>query len=121
MVKYPVLCRIFWHYAGKIAHNNIMRYARSVMRDLSDKLNQTAMMFERLRLREYLIYLNNPKKVFLRSFLTGVANGLGTAVGFTILGAIVIYILQQNFINNIPIIGDFVGKIMKIANETMKK
>lgn len=98
-----------------------MKYIRATAKDLEEKINQLGLMFERLRLKEYLAYLNNPRRMFFRSFLNGIAKGLGAAVGFTLLGALLIYILQQNFMQNLPLIGDIIGEIMKIANDTMKK
>jgi len=41
------------------------------------------------------------------------------AVGFVLLGAIFIYILQQSLLNNIPLIGSIVADIVKIANEKL--
>ncbi len=40
----------------------------------------------------------------------GVIKGLGGAVGFTILGAIVMAILTSLAAHNIPVIGDFIAK-----------
>lgn len=58
--------------------------------------------------------LQNNKKIMWKSFLSGISRGVGIAVGFTILGAIIIYLLQKIVILNIPIIGDYISDISEI-------
>jgi hypothetical protein len=41
------------------------------------------------------------------------------AIGFTILGAVVLYMLRQAVLLNIPIIGNFITEIVKIVQENM--
>ena len=55
-----------------------------------------------------------------RQFGQGVIKGLGGAVGFTILGAIVMAILTSLAAHNIPVIGDFIARIVEIVNATAK-
>ena len=47
------------------------------------------------------------------NFLIGLARGFGIAVGFTLLSAIGIYILNQHNVLNLPIIGDFIAQILE--------
>ena len=74
-------------------------------------------MLEKMKLVEYLSHLNRPKRIIWVNFLSGLARGFGSAIGFIILGAIAIYILQQIMLSNVPAIGEFVAKIMNIANQ----
>jgi len=39
----------------------------------------------------------NTKKLLFRSFLSGLFRGLGAAIGFSVLGAIVLFFLQRFF------------------------
>lgn len=93
--------------------------ARRTQCDLNKRLNELALMLEKLKLSEYLMHLNNTKRMVRNNFLGGLARGLGIAVGFTLLGALVLYILQQSFMNNLPVIGDFIADIIEIANERL--
>ena len=86
---------------------------------LEKRLNELALMLEKLKLAEYLVHLNNARRMMWVGFLGGLARGLGIAVGFTLLGAFVLYLLQQSFVNNLPLIGDFIADIVKIANDRM--
>lgn len=87
---------------------------------MNKRLNELALMLEKLNLADYLVHLHNTKRILRNNFLGGLARGLGLAVGFTLLGAFVLYLLQQSFLNNLPLIGDFIADIVEIANERLK-
>jgi hypothetical protein len=54
---------------------------------------------------------------FLRlNFLAGMARGLGFGIGFTLLGALFLYILQA-IGDWVPFIGQFVADVMVYANQ----
>lgn len=55
-----------------------------------------------------------------RLFAQGLIKGLGGAVGFTILGAVVMAILTSLATHNIPVIGHFIAKIIEIVNAVPK-
>ena len=96
-----------------------MRKLRKRMCSLGERLGELSLMLEKLKLADYLKHLGNIKRMMWVNFLGGVARGLGVAVGFTILGAFVLYLLQQSFLNNLPIIGEFIADIVEIANERL--
>lgn len=75
---------------------------------------------ERLRLPEYIRYLEDRKRFMLMQFLGGVARGLGMAVGFTILGAALVLILQGLAQRNLPVIGDFLAEIVQIVQRRLE-
>ena len=74
-------------------------------RILAKKLDRIALSMERAKLNEYVNYLDNPKKMFFVNFIAGLARGFGASVGFTLLAAVIIYILQGVVKLNLPIIG----------------
>ena len=63
---------------------------------------------------EYVQYASDEKRILRRSFLVGLMKGLGSAVGVTILGAIVIYFLHALAMSNLPYIADFISDIINI-------
>lgn len=93
---------------------------RKAMCGLNKRLNELSLLLEKLRLADYLVHLNNTRRMIWVNFLGGLARGLGIAVGFTLLGALVLYLLQQSFLNNLPVIGEFIADIVQIANERLK-
>ncbi len=52
-----------------------------------------------------------------RSFSHGLLRGLGTAIGFSVLGALAIMLLTHLASQNIPVIGNFIAEIIKIVNQ----
>ena len=87
---------------------------------MGKRLNELSLMLEKLKLADYLTHLNNTRRMIWVNFLGGLARGLGLAVGFTLLGALVIYLLQESFLKNLPVIGVFIADIVEIANERLK-
>jgi hypothetical protein len=55
------------------------------------------------------------------NFIAGLARGFGMAIGFTLLGAMVLYLLRQAVFLNIPIIGNFIAEIVKIVQDNLVK
>lgn len=68
-----------------------------------------------MRLAEYIEMLENPTRLLYINFLIGLARGFGTAIGFTVLAALVIYFLQKIILLNIPVIGEFIAEIVNIV------
>ncbi len=84
------------------------------------QIDRWVAQMEQLRLAEYLRYVNNHKRVFWSSFLGGMARGVGMAVGFTILGALLILILQDLAKHNLPLIGDVLAQIVSIVQSRLQ-
>jgi len=97
-----------------------MRKSKAAACRLNKRLNELSLMLEKLKLAEYLKHLNNVRRMMWINFISGMARGLGVAIGFTLLGAFVLYLLQQTFMRNLPLIGDFIADIVEIANERLK-
>ncbi len=97
-----------------------MRKRKRLLCSFNKRLNELSLMLEKLKLAEYLKHLNNVKRMMWVNFIGGLARGFGIAVGFTLLGAIVLYLLQQSFLNNLPVIGDIIADIVQIATDRLK-
>lgn len=69
---------------------------------------------------DYVQYASNEKRIFRRAFLTGLLRGFGTAVGVTVLGAVIIYAFQVLAKSNLPYIADFISDIIDIIEKTRK-
>ncbi|MFO7295116.1 MAG: DUF5665 domain-containing protein [Caldicoprobacter sp.] len=81
------------------------------------KIEEIARTLEKMNFGEYVEYLNDTWRVIRTNFIAGLARGLGMAVGFTLLGAMVLYFLTRLANENLPIIGGFIAEIVKIVNE----
>ncbi|MEW6623168.1 MAG: DUF5665 domain-containing protein [Bacillota bacterium] len=84
---------------------------------LEEKLTSLAHALEKAQIQEYVSLLEKPAKLLYLNLLTGIARGLGMAIGFTILGALVVYFLQKLVVLNLPLVGDFIADIIRMVRE----
>ncbi|MFZ5974554.1 MAG: DUF5665 domain-containing protein [Bacillota bacterium] len=92
-----------------------MRTSLKQLLRIDRRLKRLERALIRMRLEELLPTLANPKRLIWTNFLGGVARGLGIAVGFAVLGALLILLLKNLAANNIPVIGDFIAQIIRIV------
>ena len=85
------------------------------MKEIYDKLEALVSRIELLRLDAYLTYVRNWKQRLLMDFLSGIARGVGFSVGFTLLGALILYLLRNAAMSNLPIIGQFLADWVQIV------
>lgn len=82
---------------------------------LVKKLEKVYYVLSKNNVIELAGLLENSRKFVIRSFFAGILKGIGTGIGFTILTAIVIIILQKIVTLNIPVIGDYIADIISIV------
>lgn len=83
---------------------------------LEAKVDELALAMEKMKIAEYVEYMNNTRKLLWMNMLAGIARGLGMAVGFTILGALVIIILRRLVLLNLPLIGNLIAELVRLVN-----
>lgn len=84
-------------------------------RKLLDKIAELSQHLEKFNIAEYLEQLNNPRRYLMVNFMGGLFRGFGIALGMTILGAFVLFILQRLVVLNLPLIGDFIAELVRIV------
>ena len=89
-------------------------------RTLLEKINDLSISMEKMKLAEYVELLRKPKRLMVINFMAGISRGFGMAIGFTILGALVIILLRELNILKLPVIGGFIAEIVKIVQENLK-
>lgn len=88
-------------------------------KELDEKIDDIVSALEKTKINEYVDYINNRKRLIYINFVQGIARGFGMAIGFTLLGALFLYFLQQLIKLNLPLIGDFIAEIVKIVKENL--
>jgi len=88
---------------------------------LARRVQELCLTLEKMRLTEYMRYVNDVRRLLWVNFLTGLARGFGTAIGFTVLGAIAITVLQRIAVDNLPIIGRFLAEVVRIVQDNLGK
>jgi|GEM_PF-824141 len=77
-----------------------------------EKLRWLATYFEKIKIGDYVQMIQQPKRLIKVNFLVGIARGIGIGIGFTLLGAFTLYLLNRLAILNLPLIGDFISELM---------
>ena len=75
-------------------------------------LNRLILLLERSKLAEFVEILQREPVLFWRSFLAGLCRGMGFALGFWLLSALALYILNLLAELGIPVLGDFIAELM---------
>lgn len=78
-------------------------------------LERIALYFEKSKLNSYVEMLGKPRRWFFLNIWGGIGRGIGMAIGFTILGAVMFLILQQLVMLNLPIISEFIAEILDLV------
>ncbi|MDD3652771.1 MAG: DUF5665 domain-containing protein [Desulfotomaculaceae bacterium] len=79
------------------------------------KIDELSVNIEKMKLAEYVKLLDHPWRLLYINFIGGLARGFGVAIGFTILGAVLIYFLRILVMLNLPLIGDFIAEIVRMV------
>lgn len=86
-----------------------------LIESLQERVAQLAINMEKMKLAEYVDLINNPWRLLYINFISGVSRGFGIAVGFAILGAIIILVMQRLVTLNLPVIGGIIADIVEIV------
>ncbi|MCW2278891.1 DUF5665 domain-containing protein [Heliophilum fasciatum] len=87
----------------------------ALLATLQEKVESLAVELEKIKVAEYVDMLNNPRRLFFLNFIAGLARGVGTAIGFTILGAVILMILRELVVLNLPLIGGLIAEIVRLV------
>ena len=83
------------------------------------RLEHVAQRMEQMHLERYLRYVHNWRRRLLMDFLSGIVRGVGFSVGFTVLGALLLYILRNIALANLPVIGEFLAELVRIVEQKL--
>ncbi len=78
-------------------------------------LERLMLIIERSRIREYMMLTDSKRRLFIINFVAGLGKGFGQAIGFTLLAAIVFYILSSWI--DLPIVGAYIAKLVNIVEQ----
>jgi hypothetical protein len=98
-----------------------MQGKKGLLSIVNKKLDQISLNMEKFKLVDYVYYIEHPRKMLLANFMGGLARGFGIAIGFTLLGAVVLYLLQSVVMWKLPIIGKVITDIVNIVQDNLNK
>jgi hypothetical protein len=87
---------------------------------MQKKLDDLAKKLENIKINEYVELTNNTKKLLWKNFISGISRGVGIAIGVSLIGALLILLLQKIVLLNIPIIGEFIADLIDVINTKVR-
>ncbi|HBT46880.1 MAG TPA: hypothetical protein DEA73_03205 [Peptococcaceae bacterium] len=82
---------------------------------LKEKIEDLLLALEKANLAEWVELYRRPLRLLYLNFLAGLARGLGVAVGVTILGTLVLYLVRELALQNLPVIGKLIAEIVRVV------
>lgn len=80
-----------------------------------NKLNYT---LNKNKVLDLVELAGNSKRYLVRNFMSGILKGIGIGIGFSIITAIIIYLMQKIIKLNIPVISQYISDIVEIVERT---
>ena len=101
----------------------IIKEEENLLRSLDSKIGKLASSMERARIDEYTSMLTRPWRFFFFNFVVGIFRGLGMAVGFTLIFALVIYVFAMLLrqMVDLPLVGTYIAEIVDFVNQYLQK
>ncbi len=94
---------------------------KGLLEGIGKKLDHISLNMEKFKFVDYVYYIEHPRKMLFSNFLGGLARGFGAAIGFTLLGAAALYLLQIVVMWKLPVIGEIISDIVNIVQDNLSK
>ena len=94
-------------------------YDREVLYEVSEKVNKIAAGMERTQIADYIQLMHKPWRIIMMNLVGGAARGVGIAIGVTVFTSTILFILQGLGALNLPIIGDYIAKLVEIVQSKL--
>lgn len=87
---------------------------------LRDRIEQLSVNLEKMKLAEYVELLNNPWRLMYVNLLAGLARGVGAAIGWTLLAAVLLAVLRVLVLANLPLIGGIIADLVRLVQNQLR-
>lgn len=82
---------------------------------LNRKIDDFLAAAERMKLGDYVRFESDRRRRLMDAFLQGIMRGIGALIGFAVLGAVLVYLLQRIADKSLPWISSFVAEIVRLV------
>lgn len=82
-------------------------------------IQQLMLVLEKMNLKAYIDLVTNRRRLIFNTLLSGILRGVGFSFGFTVLGAILVALIQYLLKNNLPQVGGFIAEVIHAIQERM--
>ena len=91
---------------------------RNLEEKLLTQLNKLNYTLNKNKILDLIELAGNSKRYLARNFMSGILKGIGIGIGFSIITAIIIYLMQKIIKLNIPVISQYISDIVEIVERT---
>ena len=90
------------------------------VRAITREVDRIAKIVERLNLGDYIGLLQRPARLLWLNFLAGLARGLGTILGATLLVSLIIAITERIIASHLPGVSQFFQDLLRLLQKPIK-
>ena len=90
------------------------------VRAVTREVDRIAKIVERMNLGDYLGLLKHPGRLLWLNFLAGLARGLGTILGATVLVSLIIAVAHHIIASHLPGVGNFFQDLIQLLQQPGK-
>lgn len=91
---------------------------KNLQENILRQLNKLNYILNRNKILDLIEIAGNTKRFLIRNFMSGIIKGIGVGIGFSIITALIIYLLQKIIKLNIPVISAYISDIIEIVEKT---
>lgn len=91
---------------------------RNLEKKILIQLDRLNYILNRNKVLDLIEIAGNTKKFLIRNFLSGIIKGIGVGIGFSVITALIIYLLQKIIKLNIPVISKYIADIVEIVQKS---
>ena len=90
------------------------------VRAITREVDRIAKIVERMNLGDYVGLLQRPGRLLWLNFLAGLARGLGTILGATVLVSLIVAIVHHLISSHLPGVGKFFQEFLQLLQQPGK-
>lgn len=90
------------------------------MRAITREVDRLAKIVERMNLGDYVGLLQKPGRLLWLNFVAGMARGLGTILGATVLVSLIVAVAQRIIASHLPGVGNFLAEFLQLLRQQGK-
>jgi hypothetical protein len=90
------------------------------VRAIAREVDRIAKIVERMNLGDYVGLLQRPGRLLWLNFLAGMARGLGTILGATVLVSLIVAVVQWIIASHLPGVGHFFEEFLALLRQPGK-
>lgn len=98
---------------------NIKNYHKKKLEEkLLIQLNNLNNILNKNKVLDLIEIAGNSRKYLARNFMSGISRGIGIGIGFSIITALIVYVMQKIIRLNIPVLSQYISDIVEIVERT---